>query len=76
MFHPQSFLELDYGGLADYLERSLIEKGEEGLSADTSVEDVLYSVGGLSRGDGEAAGHGYERLVTRWRSVAAFEQAM
>ncbi len=76
MFHSQSFLELDYGGLAVYLERSLIEKGEDGLTADTSIEDVLSSIQGLGNGDGETAGRGYERLVTRWRSVAAFEQAM
>ena len=76
MFHPQSFLELDYGGLADYLARALINKGEDGLSGDTSIEDVLSSIQGLATGDGEAAGRGYERLVTRWRSVAAFEQAM
>jgi len=76
MFHPQSFVELDYGGLADYLEKSLLEKGEEGLSADTSIEDVLSSIQGLAVGDGEAAGRGYERLVSRWRAVAAFEQAI
>ncbi len=75
VFHPQSFLELDYGGLANYLEQSLVASGEDGLDADTSVEDVMHSVGGLSRGDGEAAGVGYERLVTRWRAVAALEQA-
>lgn len=75
MFHPESIVELDYGGLADYLERSLIANGETGLEADTSIEDVLHSVGGLSRGDGEAAGVGYERLVSRWRAVASFEQA-
>ena len=76
MFHPQSFLELDYGGLAGYLEKSLKDLGEDGLDADTSIEDVLMSIGGLASGDGAVAGRGYERLVTRWRRVAAFEQAM
>ncbi len=76
MFHPQSFLELDYGGLAGYLEKSLHDQGEDGLDADTSIEDVLLSIGGLAAGDGAVAGRGYERLVTRWRRVAAFEQAM
>ena len=76
MFHPQSFLELDYGGLAGYLEKSLLNVGEEGLDADTSIEDVLTSIAGLAAGDGALAGRGYERLVTRWRRVAAFEQAM
>ena len=76
MFHPQSFLELDYGGLAGYLEISLISEGEEGLEADSSVEDVQDSLAGLASGDATAAGRGYERLVTRWRKVASFEHAM
>ena len=75
-FHPESFLELDYGGLAEYLEKSLIGRGQDGLDADTSIEDVLSSISGLASGDGLLAGQGYERLVTRWREVAAFEQAM
>lgn len=76
MFHPQSFVELDYGGLAGYLENSLGMEGQAGLDADTSIEDVLSSIAGLTAGDGALAGQGYERLVTRWRKVAAFEQAM
>ena len=75
-FHPQSMVELDYGGLATYLESSLVAVGEAGLDGDTSVEDVLSSIAGLASGDGALAGRGYERLVTRWRRVAAFEQAM
>ncbi len=75
-FHPESFLELDYGGLAEYLEKSLAGRGEDGLDADTSIEDVLSSISGLASGDGVLAGQGYERLVTRWREVASFEQAM
>jgi hypothetical protein len=76
LFHPQSYLELDYGGLADYLENYLIQKGEDGLDADTSVEDVLSSITGLAANDALVAGRGYERLVTRWRAVAAYEQAI
>ena len=71
MFHPKSIVELDYGGLADYLEFSLAEEG--GLEADTSIEDIQSSIAGLAVGDGALAGRGYERLVTRWRKVAAFE---
>jgi hypothetical protein len=71
MFHPKSMVELDYGGLADYLELSLAEEG--GLEADTSIEDIQSSIAGLAVGDGALAGRGYERLVTRWRKVAAFE---
>jgi hypothetical protein len=58
------------------LENSLVENGQPGLSADTSIEDVARSLAGLAAGDGALAGQGYERLVTRWRRVAAFEQAM
>ncbi|MBC7463544.1 MAG: hypothetical protein H7227_04705 [Actinobacteria bacterium] len=76
LFHPQSYLELDYGGLADYLEKSLIQRGEDGLEADTSIEDVLSSISGLAASDALLAGRGYERLVTRWRAVAAYEQAI
>lgn len=76
MFHPESIVELDYGGLANYLDRALRESGESGLDADTSVEDVLSSIAGLAAGDGALAGQGYERLVSRWRKVAAYEAAM
>ena len=75
MFHAESLVELDYGGLAGYLEQTLKEDGFEGLEADTSVEDIQMSLGGLSMGDGAKAGMGYERLVSRWRKVAALEQA-
>jgi hypothetical protein len=51
--------------------------GEEtGIEADTSVEDVLHSLSGLAAGDGQMAGQGYERLVSRWRVVQAFESAI
>ena len=76
VFHPKSIVELDYGGLAIYLEKALRDNGENGLEADTSIEDVHHSINGLSAGDGAMAGVGYERLVTRWRRVAALEQAM
>ena len=73
MFHPNSMVELDYGGLANYLELALAEEG--GLEADTSIEDIQSSIAGLAVGDGALAGRGYERLVTRWRKVSAFESA-
>lgn len=76
VFHLQSIVECDYGGLAVYLEKSLIDSGEPGLISDTSIEDVAKSLAGLAAGDGSLASQGYERLVTRWRKVAAFEQAM
>ena len=76
MFHAESIVECDYGGLADYLEQALLANGEPGLEADTSIEDIHHSLAGLSQGDGAMAGQGYERLISRWRRVAAFEQAM
>jgi hypothetical protein len=66
---------LDYGGLATYLNKQLIDNGEVGLDADTSVEDVITSIAGLASGDGALAGRGYERLVSRWRKVSALEFA-
>lgn len=76
IFDPSSIVECDYGGLAMFLEKALISDGESGLENDTSIEDVQESIQGLSNGDGVQAGRGYERLVTRWRRVAAFEQAV
>jgi hypothetical protein len=76
IFHPESIVECDYGGLALYLEKALIDDGEPGLDADRSIEDVTLSLQGLSNGDGAMAGTYYENLVTRWRKVAALEQAM
>ena len=74
MFNPASILELDYGGLAEYVDQLLKEDG--GIEADSSIEDVQASLAGLAAGDGQMAGVGYERLVSRWRRVAAYEQAM
>lgn len=75
MFHAQSYVELDYGGLATYLDRSLRDNGEVGLLADASIEDVLHSLDGLAAADGTIAGQGYERLMSRWRYVQGFESA-
>ena len=75
IFDRKSIVELDYGGLATFLHNSLLSNGELGLEADSSVEDVNSSIAGLASGDGALAGKGYERLVTRWRRVAALESA-
>ena len=76
MFHPESLVELDYGGLAGYLDAALRTQGLDGINEDSSIEDVADSLAGLAAGDGAIAGQGYERLVTRWRSVQAFESAI
>jgi hypothetical protein len=70
VFDVNSIVELDYGGLATYLNQQLIQSGELGLEADTSIEDVSTSIAGLAGGDGALAGRGYERLVSRWRKVS------
>lgn len=75
IFNARSIVELDYGGLANYLNNLLISNGEAGLDADTSIEDVASSIAGLASGDGALASRGYERLVSRWRKVAAMESA-
>lgn len=74
LFHSESLVELDYGGLAQYLHIALSAKGLD-ITADTSVEDIAMSLVGLTQGNGALAGQGYERLVTRWRMVQAFESA-
>jgi hypothetical protein len=76
VFDPNSIVELDYGGLGIYLDKALKDAGEDGINADSSIEDVHHSIAGLAAGDGVMAGQGYERLVTRWRRVSALEQAM
>jgi hypothetical protein len=67
-FHPHSLVELDYGGLVHLLD-------DESLSADSSVADVSESLERLAVGDLRAAGECYERVVGRWRTVAALEHA-
>jgi hypothetical protein len=75
IFDGKSIVELDYGGLATYLNNQLVNSGEVGLDADSSVEDVATSIAGLASGDGVLAGKGYERLVSRWRRVSTLESA-
>ena len=76
LFHPQSMVELDYGGLAHYLDGTLKNDGLSGIEDDGSIEDVIFSLTGLASGDGSIAGEGYNRLVSRWRPVQALESAM
>ena len=76
LFHPLSMVELDYGGLAHYLDGTLKRDGLAGIEDDGSIEDVIFSLAGLASGDGAVAGEGYNRLVSRWRPVQAIESAM
>lgn len=67
-FHPESMVELDYGGLVDLFP-------DEDLAADDSPELVAEGLAGLERGDAEAATEAYEKLVERWRSVQLLERS-
>jgi hypothetical protein len=67
-FHPRSWLELDYGGLARIL-------GPEGLAADRSVEEVSDALHALAGGDEVAAATAYRSVVDRWAQVRALEHA-
>jgi hypothetical protein len=75
VFDENSLLELDYGGLAGYLDKLIKTSGGDGIDQDTSIEDVLQSIAGLSKGDGVLAGEGYSKVISRWRQIATFEQA-
>ena len=54
--------------------RSALAEGS--IESDTSLEDIQRSLAGLIAGDGQEAGIGYSQLVSRWRKVAIYEQAM
>lgn len=66
-FHPHSWLELDYAGVAMLL-------GED-LEEDRSCADVADAVAALSRGDVADATAAYERVIERWRRVRMAEHA-
>ncbi|GAA2843318.1 hypothetical protein Acy02nite_67660 [Actinoplanes cyaneus] len=67
-FHPRSVVELDYGGLVNLLP-------EDKLAGDDSPGLVAAGLSALSRGDADAAGEAYEKLVARWRSVQLLERS-
>ncbi|HEX2175127.1 MAG TPA: hypothetical protein VHG70_04385 [Nocardioidaceae bacterium] len=66
-FHPHSWIELDYAGVARLL-------GDD-LDGDRSCAEVAEAVQKLSRGDVADATASYERLVERWRRVRMAEHA-
>src|SRR5581483_9810474 len=61
-FHPDSLVELDYGGLVHLLD-------DEALCADESVAEVSTAVAALERGEEELAVAMYTRLLARWRPI-------
>jgi hypothetical protein len=66
--HPNSLLELDYGGLPHLL-------SDDHLSADHSVGEVSAAVEALAKGDAETVTRLRECITRRWRSVRALEHA-
>lgn len=64
-FHPNGFVELDYGGLA-----SLRPMGDDDL--DNSAGDVQGALAALAAGDMQDAVQRYGRLVKRWRCYAEY----
>ncbi|BCJ43765.1 hypothetical protein GCM10010168_39260 [Actinoplanes ianthinogenes] len=66
-FHPRSVVELDYGGLVNLLP-------EDKLHEDDSPGLVAAGLSALSRGEADAAGEAYEKLVARWRVVQLLER--
>jgi hypothetical protein len=67
-FHPDSLVELDYGGLV-YL------VSDDMLSGDHSVAEIRAAIDGAARGECELAMAMYMRAHSRWRAFAEFEQA-
>ena len=67
-FHPQSLVELDYGGLVHLLD-------DGALCADQSVAEVSASIDAIAAEEIEFATAMYQRFVHRWRALEALEQA-
>ncbi len=67
-FHPDSLVELDYGGLVHLLD-------DGALRADQSVAEVSAVVSALISGEPEMAIAMYGRVTRRWRALAALERA-
>lgn len=66
-FDDQSWLELDYAGVA-------LLMGDQ-LAGDQSAREVHRAIAALRRQDYAAAGVAYRSFVERWRVVNAFERA-
>ena len=67
-FDPESWLELDYGGLVHLM-------SDEVLEADQSVAEVNAGLAALAEGDPTGAAEAYESLMVRWRGVQLMEHA-
>jgi hypothetical protein len=66
-FHPDSVVELDYGGLVQLMD-------DEAMRSDTSAADVQAVVDALEDGRTAHVAEHYERLRDFWSEMAAFER--
>jgi len=67
-FHPDSLVELDYGGLVHLV-------SDDALCADQSVAEIRAAIDGAVREECELAVAMYTRARNRWRAFAEFERA-
>jgi hypothetical protein len=67
-FHPQSVVELDYGGLVHLL-------NDEALRGDQSVAEIRAAISGLNRDEPELAIAMYRRAADRWQILRSAESA-
>ncbi|QVQ50600.1 hypothetical protein J4H86_17055 [Spiractinospora alimapuensis] len=67
-WHPNSLIELDYGGLVQLL-------SDDHLRADHSAAEVAAAIDGDRLGQRPVALAMYRRLKRRWRAVRALERA-
>jgi hypothetical protein len=67
-FHPQSLLELDYGGLVHLLD-------DQALCGDQSVAETSAAIGALATGEIEFANAMLGRIATRWGKLNALARA-
>ena len=67
-FHPQSVVELDYGGLVNLLD-------DDALRGDQSVAEIRAAISGLNRDEPELAIAMYRRAADRWQILRATESA-
>jgi len=66
-FHPNSLVELDYGGLVNLL-------SDDALNRDESVAELGAALEGIACGQSEVALAMYARVRARWRAFSEFEQ--
>lgn len=66
-FHDDSWVELDYAGVAQVL-------GDR-LATDQSARDIHQALDAIARGDLATAGTAYRCFEERWRIVNGFERA-